>query len=287
VRCLVTSRERLQLQSEFVYQVEGLPYSRNLILKEARVQPAVELLVLSAQRVKTGFELNEENLEAVLRICRQADGMPLALELAAAWLETLSIQTIANEIQASAVFLEVAWQDLPVRQRSIRAVFDWSWRLLTPFEQEGYFKLSVFRGDFTREAARTVCGVELPLLLRLVQKSLVRANEDRFELHELVRQFVWEKLAEGAGEAVQAKHSEYFLNFIGEREEGLRSDRLRQTLQEIRRELDNIRLAWHWATEKLVLSYLEKSVFPLWRFYFLTGLQPEGERAMQAVPFAA
>ncbi len=282
VQCIVSSRERLQLQSEIVYQVEGLPYSRNLTLEEARVKPAVELFVSSARRVKTGFELNKGNLEAVLRICCLADGMPLALELAAAWLETLSIQTIASEIEESAAFLEVSWHDLPVRQRSIRAVFDWSWRLLRPFEQEGYLKLSVFRGNFTCEAAQTVGGVQLSLLMRLVQKSLVRADEDRFELHELARQFAWEKLAEAAGEAiqVQAKHSEYFLNFIGTREEGLRSGRSRQTVQEIEREIDNIRLAWHWATEHLALPHLEKSVFALWRFYFLTGLQPEGERAM-------
>jgi predicted ATPase len=282
IQIVITSRERLQLQSETVYQVEGLPYNPNLILKEARSQPAVRLFVLSARRVKIGFKLNEENLEAVLRICRLADGMPLALELAAAWLETLPLRTIASEIEASPAFLEAAWRDLPVRQQSIKAVFDYSWRLLTPFEQEGYIKLSVFRGDFTHEAARTVCGVQLPLLGRLVQKSLVRVDENRFELHELLRQFAWEKLAEAGGVPVQAKHSEYFLNFLGNREEGLRSDHLRQSMLEIGQEIDNIRLAWQWATENLALPQLERSVFALWRFYFISGLQPEGERAMQS-----
>ncbi len=282
IQVVVTSRERLQLQSEIVYHVEGLPYSRYPILGEAVSQPAVRLFVLSARRLKIGFELDEDNLEAVLRICRLTEGMPLALKLAAGWIETLSIQAIANEIEKSASFLEVGWHDLPLRQRSIRTVFNYSWQLLTTAEQEGYSKLSVFRGNFTREAAQLVCGVPLPLLMRLVQKSLIRAGEDRFELHELAKQFAWEKLVGTGTQAVEAKHSDYFLNFLANRDDGLRSSHLRQTMLEIKQEFDNIRLAWQWATENLALPQLERSIFALWRFYFMSGLQPEGERAMQS-----
>ena len=146
--------------------------------------------------------VDEANVAAVLQICRLVQGMPLGLELAAAWVGTLSLPEIADAITQSNDFLTSGWRDIPERQQSLRAVFEWSWRLLTPPEQQVLRQLAVFQGDFSRTAAQAVTGAPLALLTRLVHKSLVQWDEraapvgGRYALHELLRQFVAEKLAQ-------------------------------------------------------------------------------------------
>ena len=137
------------------------------------------------------FALTDDNLHDVVRICQLVQGMPLGLLLAATWLEMLSTAEIVVEMEQGLDFLEADLADLPPRQRSMQAVFDYSWRQMTPAEQTTLAKLSVFRGGFTREAAEQVAAANLRLLLALVNKSLLQRDEEngRFTIHELLRQF--------------------------------------------------------------------------------------------------
>src|SRR5262249_3339057 len=150
------------------------------------------------------FSLADESAN-VIRICQLLEGLPLGIVLAASWLETLSLDEIANEISRSLDVLTTNLLGLPARHLNIRAVFDSSCKQLTPDQRDAFMKLSVFRGGFTRDAAHKVAGAALPTLAALVDKSLVRHDPaGRYDLHELLRQYAQEKLqADERGKSVQ------------------------------------------------------------------------------------
>ncbi|MGH8631367.1 MAG: ATP-binding protein, partial [Burkholderiales bacterium] len=197
VKLLATSRERLNLHGEWVLDIQGLPFPDEAGSAEVEGYSAVALFVQTARRAHVDFVLAAEERPAVARICRLVEGMPLGIELAAAWVRTLSCREIAQEIERNLAdprqgmdFLAASMRDVPERHRSIRAAFDHSWNLLSAEEQQVMRQLSVFRGGFRREAAEQVAGATLPLLSALVDKSLLRRTEaGRFDLHELVRQY--------------------------------------------------------------------------------------------------
>src|SRR3989442_9889576 len=148
--------------------------------------------------------------------------MPLGIELAASWVSVLSCAEIADEIERNIDFLATSMRDVPERHRSLRAAFDQSWRLLSGEQQEVLARLSVFRGDFAREAAAAVADADLRLLSELVSKSLVRRPDfGRYELHELLRQYATEKLADESPPDVLAstreRHARYYLARLAER----------------------------------------------------------------------
>src|SRR5262249_10299794 len=146
-------------------------------------------------RARVGFALSEQNRADVARVCQLVEGMPLGIELAATWVSMLSCQEIAQQIEHNIDFLAVSIRDLPERHRSIRAVFDHSWKLLTLEERQALQRLSVFRGGFTREAAAQVAGASLGGLSALVTKSLLhRTIQGRYDVHELVRQYIGRQL---------------------------------------------------------------------------------------------
>jgi predicted ATPase len=206
VKILVTSRERLRLQAEWTFEVTGLPVPENGSLEAAEEYGAVELFLQSAHRAQPGFSPSPEDLQAIVRICRLVDGMPLALELAAAWVNTLNCKEIAAEIQQDLDLLATEMHDVPRRQRSIRAVFDHSWNDLSTAEQSSFKQLSVFRGGFNRLGAQEVAGATLRILSALINKSLLtRDDAGRFQIHELVRQYAAEKLGEDEGESKQPR----------------------------------------------------------------------------------
>ena len=279
VRILVTSRERLRVRGEFLYRVEGMDYE----MEDAAASSAVRLFVQSARRAEAHFKLNEATLPDVLRLCRLVDGMPLGLELAAAWVGTLPLGQIVAEIEHSPDFLAHEWQDAPERQRSIRGVFDWSWKLLQEGERNVYRQLSVFRGGFTRQAAQMVTGASLQVLTRLVQKSLLRYRGDRYEIHELLRQFAAAQLEALPDEhaEVERQHSEYYLSFVAARERRLGRNEPQQAAAEIRGEIDNVRQAWR--TPLAQIDDIDKSAYALWQFYELTSLYYEGVEAFRLV----
>lgn len=286
LQILATSREPLNVRGEHLYVVQSMEYAPDASLADAAATAAVRLFVQSARRVQPEFRLGETSLPAMLRICHLVRGVPLALELAASWADTLALDAIAAEIAASADFLTTEWRDAPERQRSMRAVFNWSWQLLGEAERQALKVLAVFRGGFTHEAAQTVGGSSLRVLTRLVRKSLLHLRASggpapRYEMHELLRQFAAEHLAATPDEraAVAARHGDYYLSFVAARERRLARGEPRAAAAEIRAEIDNVWEAWTWAAAHGRASELERASYGLWYFYNLTGLLTEGEQA--------
>ncbi|NJK44046.1 MAG: hypothetical protein HC933_06940, partial [Pleurocapsa sp. SU_196_0] len=176
LKLLVTSRARLNLQAEYLYPLAGIDFPQDapVLLPAARQSSAVQLFVQSARRVQDDFALSNDNVAAVGGLCRLVEGMPLAILLAAAWVEMLPPAQILAQVSHPFDFLATDLRDVPDRQRSLRAVFDHSWRLLRAPEQTLFTQLSSFRTGFTQEAMQAVTGSSPPTLLALVRMSLVR-----------------------------------------------------------------------------------------------------------------
>ena len=289
VKVLATSRERLGLSGETTYIVDGLEFPGP---PDGTLQPstgkvpaltysAVELFVQSARRRRPEFEPTETELDNIVRICRLVQEMPLGLLLAASWIGLLSPQEIAAEISRSLDVLETDLRDVPPRQRSARAVFDHSWRLLDKLEQAVFRQLSVFRGGFTREAAEAVVGASLLLLRNLVNKSfLQRATAERYEVHELLRQYGAVRLAEQPDQeiAVRDRHSRFYAAFLQAREADLTGPHQESTLVTIEADLRNAEVAWHWALKRGQAQLLGQMVDALGLFYEWRGRYQEWEK---------
>lgn len=249
IKLIVTSRERLNLRGEWTFDVPGLSYPRNGDGAPIEDYGAISLFTERARQVDPAFSLSDQERTHATRICRLVDGMPLAIELAAAWASTLSCREIAEAIERNVDFLATSMRDVPDRHRSLRAAFEHSWRLLSEPQQTGFRRLSVFRGGFQREAASTVAGLDLSMLAELVNKSLVRRSaEGRYGIHELLAQYAAEKLSAfpEEEEAVRGRHSRYYTTFLADRAESIRGARLKEVREEIRTELGNVGTAVQW-----------------------------------------
>jgi len=297
LQILVTSRERLNLRAETLYRVPALPFPITATVAEALAAPAVRLFVQAVQRVQPAFQLTATNLAAVLRICQLVQGMPLGLELAAANSGGAPLSAIADALAQSAEVLTVDWRDLPARQRSMRAVFAWSWHLLTPSEQRTLRQCALFRGGFAYAAAQAVTGAPLSLLARLVDKSLLQwqtgsgavgDSDGRYVMHELLRQFAAEQL-HTAGELtlVEERHGRYYLDYLAARGRRLGRHEPQEASLEISVELDNIRHAWQWAATQGRLLALDQAVYAWWQFCLFQGLETEGRQSLVTAVAAA
>jgi predicted ATPase/class 3 adenylate cyclase len=276
VEMMATSRERLGVQSEWVFGVEGLEVSGN---GGGAGDGAVGLFVERARQV-ADFHLTEEERPQVARICRLVYGMPLGIELAAAWVSMLSCAEIADEIERNIGFLSTTARDVPERHRSLRAAFDQSWRLLADEQRDVFQRLSVFRGSFTRDAAAAVAGADLRLLFELSSKSLVRRLElGRYELHELLRQYAADKLGADASrsEASSERHARYYVGLLESRRSDLLGPRMAGARDELRPEMDNLRTAveWaavHWDDDEARAAFDSLNVF-LWMHSLFEGAE--------------
>ena len=271
VKLVVTSRERLNLQGEWVVEVRGLTR-----------ESALELFVQGARKVRPDFAPSGDEAPLVARICGLVGWMPLAIELAAPWLRVLTLEEIEEEIRRNIDFLTASYRDIPARHRSLRAVFDHSWELLSEEERGAFRKLSVFRGGFGREAAREVAGVSLPILASLVDKSLLLRDEmGRYGLHELLRGYGREKLRERAEEelAVRRRHCRYYAAFAGDRAALFGGSDEERALEELRDELENLQLAWEYALSELDVDAIAGLMEGLFRFYGVRGRYQEGKGA--------
>ena len=192
---LVTSRQRLGLQEEWVLDVQGLPCPRDTSLDALETYGAVSLFVQCARMVRARFSLSVHNAPYVTRICQLVEGTPLAIELAAARLSAFSCKDIAYEIERDLDFLAIEQHDATLPHRSMTAVFDRSWDMLSSRERSALQQLSVFRSGFSKEEAGQTAGVSVPVLTSLVDKSLVRKSAaGRYEMHELIRRYSVERL---------------------------------------------------------------------------------------------
>jgi predicted ATPase/DNA-binding SARP family transcriptional activator len=284
IQIIATSRERLNLRGERYIVLQGLDHAPDARYDEAAHSAAVQLYVQSARRVQPNFRLGVAEWRAVQRICQLVQQMPLGIELAAAWADSMPLELVAAEVERSADFLAADWWDAPERQRSMRAVFDWSWRLLNELERQTLRQLALFRGGCSYAAAEVVLGASRKALSSLVHKSLLRWNEasdseGRYEIHELLRQFAAEQLDQVPEERarIAERHSEFYLAFVAARERRLARDEPQQAAAEIKHDIDNIRLAWTWAASQGHEAAIERSATGIWQFYLFTGLLPEGE----------
>jgi predicted ATPase/DNA-binding SARP family transcriptional activator len=252
VKILVTSRQRLQLSGETIFLLDGMAYPDQETAEDAPAWDSVQLFMQSAQRTRSDFALAADELRYVARICRLVQGMPLAILLAAAWVDVLSPQEIGDEIGNSLDFLATDWRDVPDRQRSLRAVFDHSWGRLDEAERDTFLKLSVFRGGVTRDAAQAVTGAALGTLSALSSKSfLQREANGRYTVHELLRHYAAAELqAVGLKGAARDGHCHYYTGFLGQREADLKGQRQVAALDEIEADFENIRAAWRWAVSR-------------------------------------
>jgi predicted ATPase/DNA-binding CsgD family transcriptional regulator len=271
-KVLVTSREALNLQEEWVRQVGGLSYPSLSDGRPLETYSAVLLFLDAARRVRGDFSLADHSA-SVVEICRLVDGMPLAIELAAGWLKTLQPEGIAQEIRRSMDILATRSRNLPERHRSIRSVFTQSWELLSGEERDVFQKLSVFRGGFTREAAGVVAGASLHTLAGLVDKSLVRLNPvGRYEIHELLRQYGAEQMdAAGQTPAVEDAYIRYFLGILRQLEPDIKAFRQINALDVIATDFENIRTAWLLAVERGHFAAMDGAVESLHFFADMRG----------------
>jgi predicted ATPase/transcriptional regulator with XRE-family HTH domain len=279
IKLLLTSREPMHLQWEWVFDVQGLPVPENASVDVLETNSAALLFLQRASQAGHRFYLDPGEAEALVRICQSVDGLPLAIELAASWVRALSFQEIAGELERDKSLLETSMQDLPARHRSIKAVIDHSWDLLTIDEQIVLMRLSVFSGGFTRQAAESIAGASLALLSALVGKSLLRygKKDGRYDFHELIRQYASTKLLSYPDEAEKTleAHAHYYSAWIAGLEVALKSTNQAKTAAQIHTETANWLSAWHWLVDHGQLDLLRKMISCLAWYFEIHGYYDE------------
>lgn len=266
IKILVTSRERLNIYGEHVYNLSGMVFPTWETPDDALDYDAVRLFIQSARHNRADFSLRADELDFLARICKLTEGMPLGLELAAGWVDVLSLEQIANEIQSGIDILETDMRDVPERHRSLRGTFEQTWQRLSKTEQLVFMMLSVFRGGFTLESAQSIAGANPRILQKLAQKALIQfVDGDRFAIHELVRQFGAIKLDEsGHLLTVKNNHADYFSEFAYQRELDLKNGRQLSALTSIDHDFENIRVSWHHLSDQHQWNLLAKYRYTLW-----------------------
>jgi predicted ATPase len=295
---VATSRTPLGLYGEHEFPVQPLstPDVRRSHSSAAIAQvEAVQLFVDRARATRPAFALTESNATVVAEICVRLDGLPLAIELAAARVRMLTPTALLSRLENSLSLLTGGARDRPPRQQTLRAAIDWSYELLEPDEQRLLRQLGVFNGGFSLEAAEAVChqGADgsaevLDQLEALGRASLVRPaevdDEMRFEMLETVREFAAE-LLEQSGEAdlVRTRHAEYFVTLAETAEPLLHGPQQRHWLERLGREQPNFRGALDWALRDGTSETGPRLAAALWWFWLIRGYTTEGRRWMDAV----
>ena len=280
---LTTSRVRLNLVAEKLFKISGLAERESAAGEE---NEAVALFLDRARFLRPGYEPDDEALKAIIAICRLVQGMPLAIILAAGWLDTLSPAEIAEEIRRDLDFLESEFGDLPDRQRSIRATFLHSWQMLSELEQQEFARLSVFRSGFTRPAAREVVRASPRILSRLIAKSFIHydQHQQRYGVHELMRQFAHEMLAQfGDDERIGLAHVDYFLSSLADMKSDLMGWQPHLAAAKIALDYDNYLTAWRTGVRQKRWETVEVAVEALGRFYVVQERRIEGRKEFEAV----
>lgn len=265
VKLIVTSRESLKLQQEWTYHVNGLTYPSGDAYEENAYYSAIQLFAERAGRRHRSFELDNE-YQHVVRLCQLVKGMPLALELAASWINVMSCAAIVDEMQHDSNIIATTLENVEERHRSMWTVFDHSWALLDDYERKVLQRLAVFQGGFTREAAMSIADATLAILASLVDKSLVKREAgERYNLHELLRQYAEKQLyIINEHEAVCDRHKAYYGNFVLQRTEDLKGFDQFKAITEIKADFDNIRTAWMHAADQNDRETILRMIHGLW-----------------------
>jgi predicted ATPase len=268
LRLLVTSREALNVRGEERFVLGGL-----------EEEAGAALFTGAAARVQPGYVPGPTDQAAIRAIVRDVGGMPLAVELAATWIRLMDAPAIAARIRADLDFLSTNLRDLPERQRSMRAVFDYMWQTLSSQEREALAMLSVLRGPFRLDAAEAIAGASPETLAILLDQSLLRAaGGGRFELHELLRQYGAARLAADPEReaAAHARHAGHYLAVVARSGELLNGPESKEGLAALLRNLDNVRAAWRYVTAHGRADEIIAAARSLEIFYRFSGLMDEG-----------
>lgn len=279
LKLLVISRVRLNLRDEWPFDLTGLAIPP----ENPQDSDAAQLFWQAARRVRPDFHLDSETLPHVLRICALVMGAPLGIELAAAWLRTLSPRQVAEAIADDLDTLSTTSPDVPERHRSFRALLDHSWQLLTEAERAAFCRLSACEGGFDYEAAKSIAGAGPVILSGLVEKSFVqRKDAGRYAIHELLRQYAAGRLEEclPRGEHPAETHARYYLEFAARREADLRGPRQPEALGELAAERENLRAALNWAISAGRGDLLAPALEALMSYLDLRGGYREAERLL-------
>ncbi|MEM8856922.1 MAG: tetratricopeptide repeat protein [Chloroflexota bacterium] len=276
---LITTRERLNLQWEQLFPLDGLG-SRNRDEKSLG-SDAADLFLGCVERANPGYQLTESDAIAINQICQMVAGFPLALELAASWASLLSITEIAAEISSGMDLLETSKVDMPERHRSLRAVCAYSVGALNPTDAEIFHKLSIFRGGFSRQAAAEVAGADLMTLGRLLDKSLVRlVDRNLYDLHQILLQYGYEMLSQKPEELKQVSqaHAEYYNQRLAEIAPDLGSFRHMELINDVGADLENVRQMWHWAIQNDRIDLIENAADGIMLYFHMSGRFEDGEK---------
>jgi len=294
---LVTSRTVLRLQAEWRFAVEPLAApaaEADQTLQAIASSPAVRLFVERTQTFASDFSLTLDNAAAIAGVCRHLDGMPLALELAAARVPLLPPDALLWRLERRLPLLTTGARDLPERQQTLRATLAWSYDLLGPAEQMLFQRLAVFAGGWTLEAAEAVCGdsdlaadevfERLGALLdnSLVQRALETDTEPRFGMLETVRKYAAERLAEsGEWATARERHANWCLRLAEHSAPELRGPHQAIWLERLEREHDNLRAALAWARESSDMDLGLRLAGALWPFWQRHSHLAEGRRWLE------
>jgi predicted ATPase/class 3 adenylate cyclase len=290
LRIVATSREALGIAGEVAWRVPSLslpqPHELAQADSPARITQyeAIRLFIERAEAASSDFRVTPHNLGAMVQICQRLDGIPLAIELAAARVKALSVEQIASRLDDRFRLLTGGSRTALPRQQTLRAMMDWSYELLTERERMLFRRLSAFAGGFTLEAAEAVCPDEqipsyeiVDLLTNLVSKSLVvfRDEEARYKLLETVRQYARDKLLEtGEAARVRDRHRDWFVAFAERAESALQGPDQALWLKRLETEHDNLRAALEWSSADAEMGLRLASA--LWPFWYLRGYVSEG-----------
>jgi predicted ATPase len=291
LQVLVTSREPLRVPGEVVWRVPPLtlPEAQSALESEA-----LRLFVDRARSVQPSFRLTPANTPPTLEICRRLDGIPLAIELAAAWVKTLSAQEIAAHLDDRFSLLTIGGRTALPRQQTLKGTLDWSYGLLEDGERMLYRRVAIFEGGWTVVAAEAVCaGADLPqkqvlrLLDGLVDKSLIIADPDsvpaRYGMLETTRQYGLEHLqTSGEVARVRGQHATYFRSLARRTQREVLGPRQLEWMQRMNPEQDNVRAALRWAAERGAADTELAIVAALWDYWWMRGLLSEALRHVES-----
>lgn len=287
VKILATSRECINLQNEHIFPLRGLAFPGGIVpeVDQALCYDAVRLFLEGVQRLQPDYLSTVQDIEAIVAICQQVQGMPLAVLQAASWCTTLPIPSISIELQKNCLdFLRTDWRDLPERQRSMQAVFEYSYRLLKEEEQKVFEGLGIFQGGFSLQAAQSVVQAGLIHLRRLVDKTMLqRPDGGRFELHDLLRQFALRKLAfrPEVDHSLRERHMRFYTIALRDLAIDLQGSRQAEAVHNLLPDLPNIQMAWFWAVTHRRVDCLEMALDGLCGIYQWYGRYSDGVSACQ------
>lgn len=282
VSILITSRESLHLQIEWVFELTGLP----LQAKEKEELPAAVLLLEQrAQRLEPQFRIStDEEYKDALHLCELLDGLPLGIELASGMLKKYTCGEIAEQVSENIRTLASSLRDIPSRHRSLWVVFEHSWDLLSTEEKQAFAALGVFSSRFTATAAYEICTTASGLLDDLCRKSLVRQlGRDLYSLHPLLQQYARKKqgLIGISEEEINKKFQKYYGSFALKGERGMKSERVQQALDDFSNEWVNLIASWNIALAGRDIKALDMLLSPFFWFFEIRGKIYEGETLFQ------